>query len=106
MVLCWPHILASCPARGVLNLTLERVPAANSSPSLYLYSNELTTLPEGIFGGLTALEELYLYSNELTMLPEGIFGGLTALEELYLYDNILTTLPQGIFGDLTALTLL
>ncbi|CAB1108223.1 unnamed protein product [Ectocarpus sp. CCAP 1310/34] len=39
-------------------------------------------LPEGIFGGLTALEELYLYSNELTMLPEGIFGGLTALEEL------------------------
>ncbi|CAB1107375.1 unnamed protein product [Ectocarpus sp. CCAP 1310/34] len=26
--------------------------------TLYLYRNELTTLPEGIFGGLTALETL------------------------------------------------
>ncbi|CAB1107203.1 unnamed protein product [Ectocarpus sp. CCAP 1310/34] len=58
MVFCWPDILASCQIRGVLNLTLERVPAANSSPSLSLYNNNLTTLPEGIFGDLTALTRL------------------------------------------------
>ncbi|CAB1110120.1 unnamed protein product [Ectocarpus sp. CCAP 1310/34] len=49
---------------------------------LSLSQNELTTLPEGIFGGLTALEALSLSQNELTTLPEGIFGGLTALEYL------------------------
>ncbi|CBJ27854.1 conserved unknown protein [Ectocarpus siliculosus] len=71
--------------------------------SLDLTYNELTTLPEGIFGGLTALEYLELSYNELTTLPEGIFGGLTALELLRLYSNELTTLPEEIFGGLTAL---
>ncbi|CAM9151401.1 unnamed protein product, partial [Ectocarpus sp. 13 AM-2016] len=74
--------------------------------TLFLSDNELTTLPEGIFGGLPALELLYLYSNKLTTLPAGIFGGLTALEILYLYDNVLTVLPEGVFGDLTALEIL
>ncbi|CAM9849968.1 unnamed protein product [Ectocarpus sp. 6 AP-2014] len=78
-----------------------------SWPSLGIHRNltynELTTLPEGIFGGLTALERLDLTYNELTILPDGIFGGLTALEYLELSYNELTTLPEGIFGGLTAL---
>ncbi|CAM9912692.1 unnamed protein product, partial [Ectocarpus fasciculatus] len=64
--------LASClEAAGPENIT-----------TLRLGNNELTTLPEGIFGGLTALESLTLSSNELATLPEGIFGGLTSLEWL------------------------
>ncbi|CAN0401548.1 unnamed protein product, partial [Pylaiella littoralis] len=50
--------------------------------SLYLQTNALTTLPAGIFEGLTALEYLGLYDNSLTTLPAGIFEGLTALAEL------------------------
>ncbi|CAM9630872.1 unnamed protein product [Ectocarpus sp. 12 AP-2014] len=74
--------------------------------TLSLHSNDLTTLPEGIFENTTALQSLLLSSNELTTLPEGIFGGLTALDTLYLHNNNLTTLPEGVFGDLTTLTLL
>ncbi|CAM9121323.1 unnamed protein product, partial [Ectocarpus sp. 13 AM-2016] len=71
--------------------------------SLILSSNDLTTLPEGIFQNATALDYLSLHSNELTTLPEGIFGSLTALESLWMYNNDLTTLPEGIFQGLTAL---
>ncbi|CAN0238534.1 unnamed protein product, partial [Pylaiella littoralis] len=71
---------------------------------LNLGSSALTTLPEGVFEGLTALETLTVYNNTLTTLPEGVFGGLTALGNLWLFGNSLTTLPEGIFEDLTALT--
>ncbi|CAN0441159.1 unnamed protein product [Pylaiella littoralis] len=73
---------------------------------LNLHGNDLTTLPEGIFGNLTALAYLGLYDNDLTTLPEGIFGNLTALADLRLGGNGLTTLPEGIFGNLTALAYL
>ncbi|CAM9883869.1 unnamed protein product [Ectocarpus fasciculatus] len=74
--------------------------------SLYLNRNNLATLPEGSFGGLTTLEFLFLSRNELTTLPEGIFGDLVALQVLSLSMNELTTLPEGIFGDLVALQIL
>ncbi|CAN0300003.1 unnamed protein product, partial [Ectocarpus sp. 6 AP-2014] len=38
----------------------------------YLYTNTLTTLPAGIFEGLTALETLKLDGNELECLPTSI----------------------------------
>ncbi|CAM9532219.1 unnamed protein product [Ectocarpus sp. 6 AP-2014] len=72
----------------------------------WLSSNALTTLPEGIFEGLTALDNLLLSSNALITLPEGILEGLTVLEYLWLSSNALTTLPEGIFEGLTALELL
>ncbi|CAN0192791.1 unnamed protein product [Ectocarpus sp. 6 AP-2014] len=85
--------LASCLDNAGQELVVE----------LSLHTNGLTTLPEGIFDGLTALEDLHLYDNALTTLPAGVFEGLTALAELYLDDNALTTLPAGIFEGLTAL---
>ena len=73
----------------------------------------LTTLPEGLFSGLTKLQYLQmgahrtvppsLNGNELSELPEGIFAGLIALEELNLGYNNLSELPSGIFAGLTAL---
>ena len=53
-----------------------------------------------LFSGLTSLQGLYLYNNELESLPEGIFSGLTALS---LYNNDLENLPVGIFSGLTSL---
>ncbi|CAM9120296.1 unnamed protein product [Ectocarpus sp. 13 AM-2016] len=70
---------------------------------LALYDNALTTLPAGIFEGLTALVTLFLYGNVLTTLPAGIFDGLTSLVALSMHRNAITALPAGIFEDLTAL---
>ncbi len=69
--------------------------------TLYLYSNQLTELPESI-GKLTNLTTLYLSSNQLTELPESI-GKLTHLTSLYLGSNQFTELPESI-SKLTNLT--
>ena len=74
--------------------------------SIYLHTNQLTTLPEGVFSGLSALTYLFLRSNQLTTLPEGVFSGLSVLRYLSLHSNQLTTLPEGVFSGLSALTTL
>ena len=55
---------------------------------LSLKENSLTELPDGVFDGLTALENLLLDSNDLTGLPDGVFDGLTALENLFWIPTI------------------
>ena len=67
---------------------------------LYLYNNQLTSLPESI-GNLSSLEDLYLSFNQLTSLPESI-GSLNSLERLWLDYNQLTSLPESI-GSLSSL---
>ena len=62
----------------------------------------LTTLPDGIFDGLTSLRTLSLQDNKLT-LQAGLFDRLTRLRTLSLVRNQLTTLPAGIFDSLTSL---
>ena len=74
-----------------------------SLESLSLAGNQLTTLPEGVFDGLTSLQDLWLHDNRLTALPEGVFDGLTRLQDLWLHDNRLTALPEGVFDGLTRL---
>ena len=68
--------------------------------------NQLITLPDGTFRGLSSLEELYLNENRLTHLPNGVFPGLAKLVVLWLSENNLTTLPRGIFNDLNSLATL
>ena len=70
---------------------------------LDLWGNDLTTLPDGVFDNLAALEELRLFNNNLTTLPDGVFDNLAVLEELDLEGNDLTTLPDGVFDNLAAL---
>ena len=72
--------------------------------SLLLNNNNLSTLPAGLFDGLTALQYLYLNSNaEMRTLPAGIFDSLSALEYLHLHNNRLNQLPAGLFDELVSL---
>ena len=73
----------------------------NALTELYLYNNQLTSLPNS-FGRLTTLTGLSLGNNQLTSLPDS-FGSLSSLTNLYLHNNQLTALPDS-FGRLTALT--
>ena len=88
-------------------------------------ANDLTTLPDGVFDSLTALERLDLRPNGLMTLPAGVFDSLSALKRLHLrtkatllpdvFDSLsaleylnlngsdLTTLPANIFDGLPAL---
>ncbi|TGG93124.1 MAG: leucine-rich repeat domain-containing protein, partial [Aphanocapsa feldmannii 277cV] len=44
-------------------------------------NNDLSSLPEDIFDGLSNLQVLWLSSNNLSNLPEDIFDGLSNLQE-------------------------
>ena len=73
---------------------------------LYFSFNQLTQLPENIFGRLTKLQTLDLDNNLLTQLHENIFHNLTQLQWLHLDNNQLTQLPENIFSGLTQLQVL
>ena len=70
---------------------------------LDLSLNRLTALPEHIFEGLIHLQLLDLRENQLTALPEHIFAGLVNLQELYFYNNHLAALPEHMFEGLMQL---
>jgi Leucine-rich repeat (LRR) protein len=74
--------------------------------SLNLANNQLTILPTGVFGKLTALTVLRLDNNSLTSLPSGIFSTLSNLVTLKLDHNQLNSLPNELFSSLTKLSVL
>ena len=81
--------------------------------TLDLGNNQLTTLPLGVFDGLSNLSTLSLNDNRLTALPLGIFDGLSNLSTLSLNHNQLGTgalaagaLPVGVFSGLSNLSTL
>ena len=55
----------------------------------------MTTLPAGLFDGLTSLRNLLLSGNRLTTLPEGVFDSLTNFWELDLSNNHLVGLTRN-----------
>ena len=70
---------------------------------LRIADNQLVSLPEAVFVGLESLRSLTLSQNGLTSISSNAFSGLTALEWLSLLDNQLVSLPDGVFADLTSL---
>ncbi len=69
-------------------------------------NNQLRSLPAGVFAGLSNLKSLYMHKNRLGSLPAGVFAGLGNLESLYMHDNRLSSLPAGVFAGLSNLTTL
>ena len=70
--------------------------------TLNLGGNRLT-IPKEVFSGLSNLRTLNLYGNEMTELPKEVFSGLSKLEGLYLQANLLTELPKEVFSGLSNL---
>ncbi|KAM6309118.1 reticulon-4 receptor-like 2 [Aegotheles albertisi] len=96
-----------------------------STVTLWLYSNNISSIQPGTFRHLPALEELdlgdnphlrvlapdtfhglrrlqalHLYRCQLASLPSGIFRGLHSLQYLYLQENVLLYLQDDLFADL------
>ncbi|XP_068800588.1 reticulon-4 receptor-like 2 [Struthio camelus] len=100
-----------------------------STVTLWLYSNNISSIQPGTFRHLPALEELdlgdnphlralapdtfhglrrlqalHLYRCQLASLPSAIFRGLHSLQYLYLQENGLLYLQDDLFADLANLS--
>nr|AIO08167.1 variable lymphocyte receptor C [Petromyzon marinus] len=64
---------------------------------------QLQSLPVGVFDQLKNLNELRLSSNQLKSLPPRVFDSLTKLTYLSLNNNQLQSIPAGVFDKLTNL---
>ena len=63
----------------------------------------LTSLPEGLFSGLTSLTSINMERcSDLTSLPGGLFSGLTSLKELDMRGCPNLKLPAGLVEELKA----
>eukprot|EP00475_Leptophrys_vorax_P038043 TRINITY_DN6633_c0_g1_i7.p1 TRINITY_DN6633_c0_g1~~TRINITY_DN6633_c0_g1_i7.p1 ORF type:complete len:303 (-),score=55.72 TRINITY_DN6633_c0_g1_i7:106-993(-) len=68
-----------------------------------LRANQLSSLPEGIFQGLTSLQEINLSYNQLAAVSEQLFQGLSQLQSLDLSYNQLSSLPGELLSGLSEL---
>lgn len=72
--------------------------------TLNLVNNYFTTLPEGIFDGMSSLVNLWFSDNrDLESLPENIFNGLVSLESLEFRNGKLSVIQGGLFQGLESL---
>ena len=74
--------------------------------TVFLYRNEITSIPSGIFSNLTKCKNLNLENNNITELRPGMFNGLVSLTKLKLSHNHITTIEAGTFDPLEKLTVL
>ncbi|KAL3209832.1 hypothetical protein MRX96_037644 [Rhipicephalus microplus] len=71
--------------------------------SIYLYKNNLTELPQGIFTNLTSVKNLDLLLNHLTNITDGDLADLRNMKNIRMVNNRLTSLPANLFKENTKL---
>ncbi|XP_048750847.2 slit homolog 2 protein-like isoform X2 [Ostrea edulis] len=71
--------------------------------SMDLSSNDITTIEDGAFFGLSGLQSLDLSTNKITNIENGAFCGLTSLQSLDLSFNDITIIVDGAFFGLSGL---
>lgn len=81
--------------------TVPRVPA--TTLNLYIFQNGVDALSQDDFRGLDDLELLDLSQNELTEIPDGVFGMLSKLKNLDLSSNLITHIQKDSFSGLAQL---
>ncbi|CAG2204442.1 unnamed protein product [Mytilus edulis] len=75
----------------------------NSSYYIDLEDNQITTIQQGAFEALTALQRLYMRGNNLTFIKNDTFEHNINLQYLDLHNNQITTIQPGAFQNLAAL---
>ena len=70
---------------------------------MWIGDNLLTTLPAGLFAGLSSLESLVPFRNNMAALPEGLFEDLGSLRDMWIDSNALSALPEKTFDGLSSL---
>ena len=73
---------------------------------LSLNDNNITSLPRGIFDGMTRLQTLNLYNNRITSIEAGTFDKQTNLEVLRIDQNQIRSIHARTFNKLSNLILL
>jgi len=71
--------------------------------SLSISNNQITSLPVGVFSGLSQLTELYLDSNKLTQLSTNVFGDLSSLQTLSMQSNQISNIEAWALNGLSSL---
>ena len=79
---------------------LEGIQAVNLS------YNNLVSLPETLFHGLTSLRYIFLTGNKLSFLKPKLFQGLKNVKRIDLNDNNLNHIPKGLLNSLNKLEFL
>lgn len=79
---------------GLVQLPKDLFARSENLKNITLSENKLSTLPLGIFDGLTRVLDLDLSSNKLVLLEDGIFGSLESVLVLRLSNNQLTSLSE------------
>ncbi|XP_071804324.1 uncharacterized protein [Asterias amurensis] len=75
----------------------------NQVSEIDVSNNEIKTLPQDAFAGLTSLETIALSNNIIQTIPMGVFRDLTRPNELLLQSNNLSSLQRGVFDGLERL---
>lgn len=73
---------------------------------LNLSRNEMSSLADRSFEGLSSLTYVDLSDNKLSSLPPELFIETTRLKEIHLRNNSINVLAPGIFSDLSELLIL
>ncbi|XP_036355613.1 slit homolog 1 protein-like isoform X2 [Octopus sinensis] len=90
----------NCARRNLLSIPQ---PIPTNVEYLYLSENNISTIKEGAFTGLSHLKELSLSYNYISRIEKEMFQGLHNLERLDLYENNISTIKEGTFTGLSNL---
>ncbi|XP_036370803.1 uncharacterized protein LOC115225961 isoform X2 [Octopus sinensis] len=92
--------IINCINRNLLSIPQ---PIPTNVEYLYLGYNNIATIKEGAFTGLSNLKELYLDNNKISRIEKEMFRGLHNLEKLNLGANNIFTSKEGAFTGLSNL---
>ncbi|CAJ1099248.1 adhesion G-protein coupled receptor G6-like isoform X2 [Octopus vulgaris] len=84
----------NCINRNLLSIPQ---PIPTNVKYLDLGGNNIATIKEGAFTGLSKLKELRLWKNNIATIKEGAFTGLSNLKYLYLINNPIEKYEDGAF---------